>query len=128
MGFGRSFSPIMTSLFRFAGRTELRFHEADSREVEIEPTDLMFVDTLHVYEQLQEELAQHAGRVRRFIALHDTTTFGEHGELAGSRGLWPAVVEFLAAQPEWRIAARYHNNNGLTILERTCANPCKTGI
>ena len=86
--------------------------------MEIEPTDLLFIDTFHVYQQLRRELELHADRVRRFIALHDTTTFGETGEHESSRGLWPAIVEFLAGSSQWRVAARYHNNNGLTILER----------
>jgi hypothetical protein len=34
------------------------------------------------------------------------------------RGLWPAVEEFLAEHPEWKIEKRYTNNNGLTILCR----------
>jgi hypothetical protein len=67
---------------------------------------------------LRRELVLHAVKSRRFIVLHDTTTFGEQGEREGSRGLWPAVAEFLAAHPQWRLAARYHNNNGLTVLER----------
>ena len=110
--------PEFDNLFRFVGRTELRFHEANSLDVEIEPTDLLFIDTFHVYEQLRRELELHADRACRFIALHDTTIFGEHGEQDGSRGLWPAVSDFLAAHPEWWLAARYHHNNGLTVLER----------
>ena len=39
--------------------------------------------------------------IRRLIALHDTTTFGDQGEWDSHRGLWPAVVEFLDANPEW---------------------------
>jgi hypothetical protein len=34
------------------------------------------------------------------------------------KGLWPAVEEFLAAHPEWKIEKRFTNNNGLTILAR----------
>jgi hypothetical protein len=110
--------PEFDNLFRLAGRTDLCFHQANSLGVAIAPTDLLFIDTYHVYEQLRRELERHAGKVRRFIAMHDTTTFGEHGEAEGSRGLWPAVEEFLAAHPEWEICARYHHNNGLTILDR----------
>lgn len=110
--------PEFDNLFRLAGRTELRFHLASTLEVEINPTDLLFIDTYHVYGQLRRELELHADRVRRFIAMHDTTTFGERGEAEGTRGLWPAVEEFLAAHPEWEIAARYHHNHGLTVLER----------
>jgi hypothetical protein len=110
--------PEFDQVLLVTGRTELRYHEANTLEVEIEPTDLLFIDTFHVYEQLRRELELHAGRVRRFIALHDTTTFGEEGEWDGHRGLWPAVTEFLAAHPEWWLAARYHHNHGLTVLER----------
>ena len=78
----------------------------------------MFIDTRHDYEQLKEELRRHAGNVRRYIVLHDTTTFGEQGETPGHAGLWPAVEEFLA-QGTFRLKSREHQNNGLTVLERT---------
>jgi hypothetical protein len=62
-------------------------------------------------------LRRHAARARRYIVLHDTTTFGEQGEAEGQRGLWPAVEEFLA-QGGFRLKQRSTNNNGLTVLER----------
>ena len=34
------------------------------------------------------------------------------------KGLWPAVEEFLAANPEWVLVHRFTHNNGLTILSR----------
>jgi hypothetical protein len=77
----------------------------------------LFLDTRHDYEQLREELRLHAGKVRKYLVLHDTTTFGERGETPGHRGLWPAVEEFLA-QGAFRLRERYENNNGLTVLER----------
>jgi hypothetical protein len=98
---------------------EFIFHERDVLSVTIDPTDLLFIDTLHTYDQLRAELARHADRVRSTIVLHDTETFGQRGEAAGSRGLWPAVEEFLAAHPEWTIYERRSNNNGLTVLERS---------
>jgi hypothetical protein len=33
-------------------------------------------------------------------------------------GLWPAIVEFISNNPEWRVKERFVNNNGLTVLER----------
>ena len=42
--------------------------------------DVLFVDTWHVYGHLKRELALHAPRVRRFIAMHDTTIDWEVGE------------------------------------------------
>ena len=44
------------------------------------------------------------------------TGFSEHDIRTG---LWPAVEEFLRrADGEWRLARRWHNNNGLTLLVR----------
>jgi len=63
-------------------------------------------------------LRRHAGKVRRYIVLHDSTTFGERCETPGHAGLWPAVEEFLA-QGTFRLNSREHHNNRLTVLERT---------
>ena len=100
-------------------------------------TDLLFVDTWHVYAQLKRELAHWHASVRKYILLHDTTVDEWYGEAVRGRadiaqfvretgfpaseiqkGLWPAIVEFLREHPEWKIEARYTNNNGLTILSR----------
>ena len=101
-----------------AAHVEFIFYVQDVRHVSIEPTDLLFIDTLHVYDQLKVELALHADKARRYIVLHDTETFGQRGELPNSIGLWPAVEEFLAAHPEWKLHERRANNNGLTVLAR----------
>lgn len=42
--------------------------------------DLLFIDTWHVYGHLKRELALHAPRVRRFIAMHDTEVDKDEGE------------------------------------------------
>ncbi len=108
----------VTELLRtLAGQTAIEFNHSDVLHVEIAPTDLLFIDTQHTYAQLSQELALHADKSRHWIVLHDTTTFGQTGE-DGGKGLWPAVQEFLAAQPQWKLAERHENNNGLTVLER----------
>lgn len=105
------------------------------------PTDLTFIDTWHVYGQLKRELAKFAPLTRKYIVLHDTQVDGEYGESirVGSdpkrqsldtgiphseivKGLKPAIDEFLAANPEWRIERVFTNNNGLTILARTLSS------
>ena len=69
--------------------------------------------------------------------MHDTTVDEWHGETIRlgwdpvqqskdtgipveeiTKGLWPAVDEFLQSHPEWKIDLRLVNNNGLTILKR----------
>jgi GT2 family glycosyltransferase len=109
--------PQVEELARLAGRTQFRFRQADVLTVDIEETDLLFIDTRHVYEQLCQELRRHGPKARRYIVLHDTTTFGERGEAPDSRGLWPAVQEFLA-EGHFALERRYENNNGLTVLRR----------
>lgn len=83
----------------------------------IEPTDLLFVDTLHNYDQVRQELALHGDDARRWIVFHDTETFGTVGD-DGGRGINQAITEWLEAKPEWRIVYRTHRNNGLTVIER----------
>jgi hypothetical protein len=99
-----------------AGRN-VTLHVDDTRKVEITETDLLFVDSLHIYEQVQKELELHANKARKFIGFHDTTTFADNGEFGG-RGIWPAIQEFIDSHPEWQLVERRTNNNGLTILRR----------
>ena len=110
-----------------AAGTEFEFHLRSTVDPEfiLEPTDLLFIDTWHCYEQLSVELKMHHNKAIKYIIMHDTTSFGENGESDESnpiyqsgKGLWPAIEEFLAEHPEWQILEQYTNNNGLTILGR----------
>lgn len=88
-----------------------------TRMVPITETDLLFIDTLHTGPQVAAELARHAVAARKYIAFHDTTTFGDNGE-GGGEGLWPAIARFLRAHPEWELWQYHTHNNGLTVLRR----------
>ena len=95
------------------------FKVGDTREIVIEPTDLLFIDTLHTADQLRQELSRHADNVRKFIICHDTVTFGQNGEAPNTDGLNVAIDKFLQAHPAtWTICERFLNNNGLTVLAR----------
>jgi hypothetical protein len=96
---------------------EVTLHIDDTRKVEIEPTDLLFVDSLHVYEQVKTELELHADKTKKYIVFHDTTLFADRGEFGG-KGIWPAIQEFMDSHSEWELVERRTNNNGLTILKR----------
>ena len=109
---------------------KFKFTEANVLNIDIEPTDLLFLDTWHIYDQLKAELARHHGQVKKYICLHDTTSFAHHGESTSShhefhgeitqgKGLWDAVTEFLEEHSdEWELVERFTNNNGFTILKR----------
>ena len=99
---------------------------ADVLEVEIEETDLLFLDTWHSYKQLKSELTLHSGKVRKYIIFHDTTSYAHKDETsyehwgddwkAEGIGIWKAIKEFLESNPSWELIEKFTNNNGLTII------------
>jgi predicted O-methyltransferase YrrM len=78
-------------------------------KLEIEETDLLFIDTDHTYDQCSKELKMHAHKVRKYLIFHDTATCS---------GVIKAVNEFLNNNNNWKIRKVLTNNNGLTVLER----------
>lgn len=124
---------------------QVDFHQCDSAAPNalLHTVDMLFIDTLHVYEHLRRELEAHHGKVDKYIVMHDTEVDGYEGEAIRnskydaenwsptaiarktgysvdgvSKGLKPAVNEFLALHPEWELHERFANNNGLTVLKR----------
>jgi ornithine carbamoyltransferase len=106
-----------------------KFWQANNLEIEIEETDLLFIDTWHSYKQLKSELELHASKVRKYIIVHDTVLFGTQDELNSydafgwfngfeQKGLMPALNEFLEGNEEWTTHEVFTNNNGLIILKR----------
>lgn len=91
---------------------------ADTRTVDIEPTDLLFIDTLHNYDQVKTELTKHASKAKKYIAFHDTQSFGTRDETGTGYGIVSAIFEFLRDNPQWKIHTHRSNNNGLTVLSR----------
>jgi hypothetical protein len=114
--YDRTIRPHVKCLRAVAGRTDFEVREADVLLIDMERTDMLFIDTFHSYEQLSKELALHADKVSSYIVLHDTITFGQMGEDNG-KGIWPAVEDLLA-RGEFAVANHYENNNGLTVLRR----------
>ena len=90
----------------------------DQVGIEIEPVDLLFIDTYHTYSQLKQEFKLHAAKAGRYIILHDTTTFGDIDQQydKSKPGLWLAIEEFLVEHSEWKLKERFTNCHGLTIL------------
>lgn len=92
---------------------DMQYIMGDSLKIDIEPTDLMFVDTVHSYDQVSAELARHASKVRKYIAFHDTFVFG-----LGRENILSAVIEFMMKNPEWEFYHYDTQNNGLTVIKR----------
>jgi len=113
------------------------FYKESDLTCPLEETELLFIDTWHVYGHLKRELSRWHSYAKKYIVLHDTTVDGEYGESIRlglniqeqskesgipvgeiEKGLWPAVEEFLREHPEWILKERFTNNNGLTVLAR----------
>ena len=106
-----------------------KFIKGNVLKLNIEETDLLFLDTWHAYCQLKAELDTHSSKAKKYIIMHDTTSYEFRDEPLTSenawegapptgKGLWAAVTEFLESTDEWVLHKRYTNNNGLTILKR----------
>ncbi len=129
-----SIDPYLNLIFKKAlefGK-DVSYIEADVLNIEIEETDLLFIDTWHQYEQLKQELKIHGTKSKKYIAFHDTQTYGVTGEncsnassgeivtgyMENPMGLLPAIIEFMIENPEWQFKIHKTNNNGLTVLEK----------
>lgn len=91
-------------------KKNVTYNIANTLNVEIEPTDLLFIDTQHTYHQLISELKLHGNKASKYIIMHDTVTFPD---------LNIAIEEFLQDNKHWILKIKFQHNNGLTILERT---------
>ena len=93
-------------------RKDFKFKQQDTvlDGFEIEPTDLLFIDTDHTYKQCAKELKMHASKVRKYLIFHDTVNCGSE--------LMPAINEFLEANKNWIVKEKVWENNGLMVLEK----------
>jgi hypothetical protein len=105
---------------------DFSFYCEDVLKIQIEETDLLFIDTLHSYDQLRKELFLHGSKVKKYICFHDTTSFESVNETYGDfnnqncikHGIWPAIEEFLEDNKNWVLDKRFFHNNGFTIIKR----------
>ncbi len=95
-----------------------KFIKDNVLNVDIENTDLLFIDTWHVYDQVIQELNLHSHKVNKYLIFHDTTTFAVNGESPGYKGLKYGIDEFLSNNINWKFHEEFPYNNGLTILKR----------
>jgi FkbM family methyltransferase len=118
----------------YENNLNFEFIESDVLKVKIEPTELLFLDTLHTYNQLSKELELHSDMVSKYIILHDTVSFGYNDEEIydhasdiikstnkEKKGLLNAINDFILSDngKHWEIHETYTNNNGLMILKNT---------
>ena len=96
------------------------FRNENVEQIELEETDLLFIDTNHHAPQMSIELKLHAPKTRKYIIMHDVETFGYGltGGQGGEPGLWYAINPFLESHPEWQIVEHLKNNNVLLVIKK----------
>lgn len=127
-------SETVRSLVANAGRTKFQPRCGNTLTIPpIESTDMLFIDSYHTAKQLLAELKRHCDParqpVRKYLAFHDTHTFGLVSEDGSTPGLRTAIHQFqrLFAFPLWNLVhpkygvTDYENNNGLSVLTHVCA-------
>ena len=127
-------TPQARDLQRMAGK-RWSYRIEDTRTADVPACDMLFVDSLHTYAQVDAELKAHAGKVRRWLLFHDTMTFGSVGaDVETGKHSWtprpnesvpmehmgirPAIDALLIRDPAWRIIDHKLYGHGLLILER----------
>lgn len=86
---------------------DFQFIREDTSIAWIEPTDLLFIDTEHTFEQVDNELLGNVDQVRRYLIFHDVETFP---------AILPAIRKHCAfhwVEREWS-----KGQHGLLVLER----------
>lgn len=78
--------------------------------------DLLFIDSLHTDEVVKRELELHLDKAQKYVAFHDTVTFGETGE-AGKRGILYGMG-MMFFDKKWSLVYESPRNNGIMIFER----------
>lgn len=118
-------APIL-NFYEQTGRDEgidFSFVPGSTLDIEIEPTELLFIDTLHTYTQLSGELQRHGDKVSKYLTFHDTVTFGTRGMDGESPSLIQAINEFMLSNAQWEIESEQEICNGLVILRNKLNTP-----
>jgi len=111
----------LQDLERVKGRTNFQYWQGDTRDIDIDidVTEMLFIDTLHTYAQLKIELQRHKGKVRKYLAFHDTTAFRFIDEVptpTEKKGLWAAIEEEMDSA-SWEMCFELPSGFGMTIFK-----------
>lgn len=83
--------------------------------------DLLFLSCRHQAEYVKRVLDMHGPHARKWIALHNTVTYGETGD-DGGPGILAGVRAWLRENPEWSVRSHDRANNGLLVMTRDPAD------
>lgn len=99
---------------QYAKENNINFtaHEADTLKCVIQPTDVLYIDTVHQYNHLTKELARHSEQAKKYIIFHDTI-------ISQSRpNLKQAVLDFVKNNTMWEIVIDCQKSVGFMTIKR----------
>jgi hypothetical protein len=102
---------IVSALAEDQWPTKWTFELGSDLDIVIPECDLLFIDSEHTEQQLENELRLHANKARKWIAFHDTEYFKDTDFVQ-------PIQRLLQQSPEWSVAMHVRMNNGLTVLEK----------
>jgi hypothetical protein len=88
---------------------DYRIYEKNTLNITIEPVDLLYIDTRHIYSHLKKESELHGDKVKKYIIFHDTYEQKELGR---------AVREYVDNNSMWSIITECKQNVGFMTIER----------
>ena len=88
---------------------DFKFAIGNSLEIDIDPCDLLFIDTVHKYDHCLAELDRHGKQAGRYIILHDPSDWP---------GVFQATIQWLHYNRDWHIVEHCNRGSGLVVLER----------
>ena len=89
---------------------DFQFIQGSDLEIDIEPCELLFIDTVHTEEHTYQELQRHADKVSRYLVFHDVAE-PRFGTLAGIKRWWKNY-------PEWKLKYQDSDDCGFLVLEK----------
>jgi BarA-like signal transduction histidine kinase len=102
---------------------ELFYLPTHSLYPHIPKRDMLYINTLHTYDQLTQELTMHHANTNKYILLDNTYKYALEGETTGDtqekvEGIAKAVSEFVAKYPVWNYAKVSCQGKGYILLEK----------
>jgi len=105
----QSLPSIKTEFTLAQGGTSL-FNAADD-------CDLLFLDTVSNGDRINRELKLHGPKVKKYIAIHDTYSFGTVGDDKGE-GMASGIARWLDDNRDWYVLGHTDQQHGMTVLSR----------
>jgi len=117
------------------GSWKLRVESSVNSEALWDEVDLTFLDTVHTYQHVAEELKVHSQTSKKFMAVHDTKypksvvkevgklDLGPHyqiitAEFCHKKTVGRAVTDFVKMSGQWEMVLNSTSGSGLMIIGR----------